>query len=73
MRLALGLLLIVAGLVGGYLVITGKFPPAAPPATGSGGVSSTGQGYMGSGGVSVLGTFTHPAHYNDLSAGRFYH
>lgn len=73
MRLALGLLLIVAGLVGGYLVITGKFPPSSVPASGSGGIPGMGSigSQSGSGGVSVVGTFTHPMHYADYTVGRF--
>lgn len=42
MRMTLGILLITAGLVGGYLILSGKFPPQATAAAGNGTPSGSG-------------------------------
>lgn len=85
MRLSLGLILMALGGVGGYLVLSGKFPPTtaatttptAPGVTnmpGSAGSAGGGNSQAGSGGASLTGMITHwglptQLHYND-GAGR---
>jgi len=66
MRLALGLLLVVLALVGGYFVLSGKFPPSsttapagAPEPIGQAAASAAGVQGTGDGGASVLGRLSH--------------
>lgn len=56
MRLALGLILIVLGLVGAYQVLTGRFPPTQVQAQQGG---SANFNNTGSGGVSISSKLTH--------------
>ena len=82
MRLALGLILVILGLVGAYFVLTGRFPPTQVTSAetsnmpGSSGVTGGGKSAAGTGGVSIqsrlthIGIPTHIAHRGDVRASR---
>jgi hypothetical protein len=72
MRMTLGVLLITAGLVGGYLILSGKFPPqaAAPSGSGKSGTGSGAQSLPSMLHLSSLGHPVAPVHVGDRHASR---